>query len=319
MSRVPKRSNIRIATLSEPQSALVQALLYFDIFSYPLTAEELYRSVCLPDLNLEQVQSCLKTLVSEGFIGEEEGFFFVKDDQEKINRRKQGNAEAARRIPKALKVSRFIGKFPYVRGVMLSGSLSKNYMEKDSDIDYFIVTKPGRLWISRTLLILYKKIFLFNSHRNFCVNYFVDSNHLEIEDKNQFTATEVTFILPSYNYQLYEDFRTANGWTQQFYPNYGLRDEYPCPGINRSWIRRSIESVLNSRLGERLDTWCMKRTLKRWQHKFSDLDQEQFEIALRSRKYVSKHHPRRFQQVVTNKLAEKKSIFEAQFGIKLSQ
>lgn len=311
---MPKQSNIQFATLTELRSSVVRTLLYFDIFSYPLTALEIQNCSDIPGVSLDDISDALETMVKEGCINRKEDFYYVGEDPSKVERRKSGNLEALKRIPKALKVSKFIGKFPYVRAVMLSGSLSKNYMETDSDIDYFIVTKPGRLWISRTILILYKKLILLNSHRNFCVNYFVDSNHLEIEDKNGFTATEVSFLLPTYNYDIYKEFRQTNSWAKEYYPNFGLRNEYPCADMNRSFIRRGLEWMLNSGLGERLDTWCMKRTLRRWQSKFPDFDEESFEVALRSRKYVSKHHPRRFQEVVIQKLAEKSEAFEKRFG-----
>ena len=80
-------------------------------------------------------------------------------------------------------MTKFISKFPYVRAILLSGSISKGYMDKDSDVDYFIITQPNRLWVTRLLLMLFKKIFLFNSRKVFCINYFVDSEKLEIEEK----------------------------------------------------------------------------------------------------------------------------------------
>ncbi len=310
-------SKIQFATLTELESSLVQTLLYFDIFSYPLTAQELLYCSKLPDLGLDEVHHAIGGMVAKGYLHREEKYYYLGNDPEKVKRRKKGNEEAKRRIPQAFRVSRFIGKFPFVRAVMLSGSLSKNYMEEDSDIDYFIVTKPRRLWICRTILILYKKIILLNSCQNFCVNYFIDENHLEIEDKNTFTATEVIFLLPSYNYQLYKEFRKKNSWVYEYYPNHGLRNDYPCSDKNNSWLRKSLEWTLNSRLGECMDTWCMKKTMKRWKTKFSDFDEESFEVALRSRKYVSKHHPRRFQNLVIQKLKEKRKALEEEFGIRL--
>jgi len=303
-----------LITLNE---ALVRSLLYFDIFSYPLTAPELLQVCEVPDVSRTDVLKELTALAASGAIGEQEGFYFVGDGPAKIERRLQGNALAAERLVKAYQVSRFIGKFPFVRAVMLSGSLSKNYMEEDSDIDYFIVTKPGRLWICRTLLILYKKIILLNSHENFCVNYFVDTDHLEIEDKNIFTATEVSFVVPTYNYGIYQAFREENAWTRRIYPNFDLLPENNCHAAKPTRMKRAWEWMLGGKLGEAIDTWCMKRTLKRWQAKFPDFDEESFEVALRSRKYVSKHHPRRFQQIVTQKLAEKEIDFQAKAYVRL--
>ena len=69
--------------------------------------------------------------------------------------------------------------------------------------------------------------------------------------------------------------------------------------------------------GTAFDTWCMKRTLRRWQNKFPDFDTETFEIALRSRKYVSKHHPQQFQRRVLDALEERIQNFESQHGVTL--
>ena len=75
-------------------------------------------------------------------------------------------------MPKAIKISRKIAKFPFVESVNLSGSLSKGYYDLEDDIDFFIITKPNRLWIARTLLILYKKVFLLNSKKHFIFEVF---------------------------------------------------------------------------------------------------------------------------------------------------
>src|SRR5690606_3777846 len=103
----------------------------------------------------------------------------------------RGNLMANKFSDIARKKAKLISQFPFVRGVMASGSLSKGYADEKSDIDFFIITIPNRLWIARTLLVLYKRIFLLNSHKFFCVNYFVDEKHLGIEEKNLFTATEL--------------------------------------------------------------------------------------------------------------------------------
>ena len=73
-------------------------------------------------------------------------------------------------MPKAIKRAKFISKFPYIENVSISGALSKNYYNNDGDIDFFLITQPNRLWIARTLLIIYKKMFLLNSRKYFCVN-----------------------------------------------------------------------------------------------------------------------------------------------------
>lgn len=308
------RANVSVSALDV---GILNTLLYFDIFKYPLLAEEISRLHPQPHVNACDIQLALDRLLASGVVECEDQFYRVLGSQACATRRKKGNALAANTMQRAYKRSRFIARFPYVRGVMISGSLSKNYMEDGSDIDFFVVTATGRLWIARTLLILYKKVFLFNSHKEFCMNYFVDTDHLEIEDKNIFTATEIMFLLPTYGPEQYRGFHEANVWAAQYYPNYGLRDLTTCAPVQDPGLKRFGEWLLGGRMGERLDAWCLRKTLARWRNKFSHFSQEKFDVALRSRKYVSKHHPSHFQEKVMSQLKARQSALEAQFGIEL--
>lgn len=299
------------------EGSVLRTLLYADLFRYPLKPEEISKRCDQSDSDLDSVILCLSGLKERGLVGELEGYYFLGEESGKVGRRKKGNLLAEKRLRRARKVSRFIAKFPFVRAVMLSGSLSKDYMEDDSDIDYFIVTEPERLWIARTFLILYKKLFLLNSHRDFCVNYFIDTSHLEIEDKNLFTATEVVTLIPTCNASIYEAFRAENQWADEAYPNIGLRDVEPCSALPSSWWGRSAEWMLKGRFGERLDNWCLRQTLGRWRSKFPEFTEERFEVALRSKKYVSKHHPSHFQDKVIKGFQSRIAAFEAEHGVKL--
>jgi hypothetical protein len=61
---------------------------------------------------------------------------------------------------------------------------------------------------------------------------------------------------------------------------------------------RVVELALNGKLGDRLEKKCFELTLSSWEKKFPDFSKEEFDLNLRSRKNVSKHHPRGFQQKV---------------------
>ena len=294
------------------KQAILKTLLYFDIFSYPLTNDEIFRSCNYKWENQDDFKTSLAELVSSDYIRTKSSFYYL-GREEKVSQRTRGNKLAKEFMKKAVQNGRLISKFPFVRGVMISGSLSKGYMQEDSDVDYFIITKPERLWVARTLLILYKKLFLLNSHKYFCVNYFVDTNHLEIEDKNRFTATEVAYLIPIANYPVWEEFIDRNNWIFQHFPNFSI----PEPETEDQNQPSKFEGIFNGRLGARFDHWCMKRTLSRWQKKFPDKHPERFEVAMRTRKYVSKHHPSDFQLKVMNAWRDKITAFEKEKKIDL--
>ncbi|MEO1623810.1 MAG: nucleotidyltransferase domain-containing protein [Bacteroidota bacterium] len=307
----------RIIKAGEPAHQVLMPLLYFDIFSHPLTLEEIYHFCHRSDWDRAILKKTLEHLIDEGCIYQYEGFYLTQDKPEWVEKRKQNNRRADHYLKKAHQMTQLIRRFPFVEGVLLSGSLSKHVMPENGDIDYFIITRPGRLWIARTLLVLFKKIFLLNSHKYFCVNYFIDMDHLEIEEKNRFTATEIATLLPLNNPDLYRAFVAANGWVSEYYPHFRLRPTHELASRRKSLVQRLGEGLLHGKLGDHLDRILMRRTLHYWQHKFKLLDPNRFAIALKSRRYVSKHHPQDFQQRVLRAYMGAISEFENRNHLKL--
>ena len=191
-------------------------------------------------------------------------------------------------------------------------------MDPDADIDYFIVTEPGRLWLARTLLVGFKKIFLLNSRRYFCVNYFITSDNLRIPDQNIFTATETATLIPTYNLELYEAFIRDNEWIREYYPHFSRNNGEWCIAEKKRPVKKMLEAVLGGGFGKKLDTLCLRVTLKYWKQKFHTLDSSAFEHRLRSRKNVSKHHPQGFQDKVLNAYEARIQKFEDQHSLSLS-
>lgn len=246
-------------------------------------------------------------------------FYSLRNDESLAQAREEGNQLADEHMDKALQRAKFIWKFPFVEAVYVSGSMSKGMMAADGDVDFFIITRPGRLWLARTLLILYKKIFLLNSYKFFCVNYFIDTNHLEIEEKNLFTATELVTLLPACDDGLYQRFFEANGWVKDYYPNSKPRKIGIDVSTTKSKRKMLLEGLLNNPVGSALDKLFLRLTLKRWAAKFGHLNHADFDVAMKSRKYVSKHHPQNFQRKVISAYEEGMESFEHQHQIPLGQ
>ncbi len=301
---------------SEQASTLVKTLLYFDIFQYPLTLLELIENSQFSNQDQEATQKVVQRLVEQNLIFKQEEYYSVTEGNSIIERRKKGNEEALKKMKAAQRISNFIAQFPFVESVCISGSLSKNYMEQDSDIDFFIITKPHRLWLCRGLLVLFKKVVLLNSRKYFCVNYYLDSNNLEIPDQNIFTATEIVFLKPTYNSTLYTKFRKQNKWCEKFYPNRKW-EEARNTDSQVGFFKKLIESLLNGFLGEKMDAFFFKLTLNRWKRKFPHFNKEEFDLNLRSRKNVSKHHPRGYQKIVLESYEKKIKDFEMRYNVKL--
>jgi hypothetical protein len=298
---------------SPVSSPVIRTLLYFDIFHYPLKLAEI-RKFLNQKSDERELAQILDPLITAGYIHRLEGYYGIVPGRENINRRIAGNAKAGEMLPVAKRRADLIGKFPFVRAVMASGSLSKGYMDDRSDLDFFIVTAPGRLWVARMLLVLYKRLFLGNSSKKFCVNYFISENHLEIDEKNLFTATELATVIPLFAPNYYLQLIGSNSWVYQFFPNFA-----PATVIHKdekkSYRKKLTERILDLCGGNYLDSFCLWLTKRRWARLYTNhYSRSDFDIAFKSRKDVSKGHPKNYQKKVMEMLEEKWESYVNTFG-----
>ena len=294
----------------------LKPILYFSLFRYPLTEEEIFAFSEYKDR--ETLRNRLQRLLEDNIIYKIGDFYLPENNQHWVDRRLKGNENARQVYSKANRVSKFISKFPYVKGVAISGSLSKGYYDDNGDIDFFIITAKNRLWIARTLLILYKKLFLFNSKKYFCVNYFVGENSLELEEKNRFTATELVTMMPMYCNGSFRQFYKSNDWAYSILPNKEEENDIQeLRPIQKPLFSRSIEKILSNGMGDRLDRFFLQVTFNKWKRKFSSLDEKNFKVAMKSNRNVSKHHPQNFQKKVIDQLNEKYVEYEKKYNIML--
>lgn len=294
------------------QAAVLRPLAYFDIFRYPLKVEEIH--CYLPvEMSKADLINQLELLTERGIIFCQDGFYSLDSDFTLIDRRRRGNELAEKMMPAARRWAAFVAHFPFVQAVFFSGSLSKNFLTDGGDVDYFIITSPQRLWICRTMLVMFKKIFLLNSKKYFCLNYFVAADQPQIEEKNIFTATECTTLIPVCANGVATLFYDQNSWVKEYYPNNPI--PAPLSGTRSNPLRTISEWLLSGVLGDHLDERFMRFTMRHWQKKFGHLTDVDLEVAFKSRRYVSKHHPGNFQQRVIQAYIEKCQMLSRIYGI----
>jgi hypothetical protein len=287
-------------------------LLYFDIFQYPLNSSELRLAIPNPSKQDDIVGELLEL----GLIEKKSEWYFLRGRNYTKRISEQSKSDVV--LKKAKTYSKIINCFPFVRGVYISGSLSKDWSDDTTDVDYFVVTSPQRLWLCRTMLILFKKIFLFNSRKYFCLNYFIDTENLRIEERNIFTATEICFLKPMINEKLFYEFLQNNKWIENYYiSNAHLENTYIYEHKD-PWYKKLGEKLLSGKLGESLDIWSMKRTLRFWRNKFPGMQKADFDINFKSSRTISKHHPNGFQKKVLDSLELRVKEFEKSTSISLS-
>ena len=293
-----KKPKINIST-AEEFMYIFEPLIYFSIFSFPLTIEEIYKFNQATKTKKE-IKETLNILVSKSIIYKTGNFFQLEENLNQINNRLIGENNFEKKRKRIKNIARLIASFPYVESISLSGSLSKGIWEKDTDIDFFIITQKNKLWLCRTLLILFKKIFLFNSKKNFCINYLISDENLLIPDKNIFTATEISTLQNLYGKNVFNLFMEENNWYKNYLPNISQKDSWNVLPFTCIFSKKTPK-LLTDNFSDKIDTFLLKKTLNWWKKKFGTSNKSNFELNFRSLKSSSKHHPRGFQKIVLDK------------------
>ena len=283
--------------------SILKVLVYFDQFNYPVTAAEI-RTFIVQPVSEEELDAALTDLLSRKYIFQLGEFISLQDNYALVERRRNGNRRAGELLLKAKKISKLLYRFPYVRAVGVSGSVSKNFADEEADIDYFVITKANRLWIARTLLHLYKKIpFVKGRNQWYCMNYFVDEAILQVEEKNIYTATELVTLKPMYGNGAMKNFFEANQWAAPYFPNLDFSTITQTNRVSPGWLKRISEFMLNNKIGNWLDNYFFRLTTKRWQLKEIQgrLNTKGELMGLRTSKHCSKPNPIHFHDVFLEK------------------
>jgi hypothetical protein len=300
------------------EGSILKILAYFSVFDFPLSGNEIKRFLP-PGSNDDCLEEILSQLVEEKVIFKLEGFYSLQDNSDLVKRKRSGYIRAEQLLPKAMKIGRFLCGFPFVRGLGISGGLSKMYAHENADFDFFIITKANRLWIARTFMHLFKKLtFLTGRQHYYCMNYFLDEKSLRLSDQNIYTAIETITLIPVCGEGI-RDFFTANGWVSEWFADYQpvmKAQQKPAP---RSWIKRMMEWMFDNEMGNRFDNYLMKLTCRRWKKKEEQkmLNYEGKAMSLLTGKHFAWSNPDSFQQKTVGfynkRMAEIKSKWPGYF------
>lgn len=285
---------------------IIKILAYFDIFQYPLTSQEICSFIDFP-FEQSSIDKALNTLSQQRIIFRFDEFYSLQNNSALVQKRVAGNNLAAAQMKTAGKAARILSYFPFVRGLAISGSLSKNYADKNTDIDFFIVTKANRLWIARTLMHLFKKIsFIVGKQGLFCMNYYVDEAKLEIQEKNIFTAMEIVTLIPMSGHESLQQFFSENKWTKFYFPMKTINNQHIQKNKKR-FLTNFIEKIFDNSFGNKIDDGLMNITDKRWKKKAQQnkLNDHGVRMGMIVDKHFSKPDPKNFQEKIIQQYENK--------------
>jgi hypothetical protein len=209
-----------------------------DLFEYPLTAMEVfnyYLSAFALNGQAEgyggqaSIFSELQNLIQKKVIEYKDNFYFLSGREEIVNTRKTREVESERKLKRAKRAAKFLGWLPFVRAVIVCNVLGYKNAKAEDDIDFLVITAPGRIWTARWFATGFFKILNLRPNRKtiknkFCFSFYLAEDGLNLEKINLADDPYLIWwfagLIPLYDAGgVFERFMKENEWIKEYLPN----------------------------------------------------------------------------------------------------
>lgn len=212
--------------------SILKTIAYFDIFSYPLTLQELYRWLWKPDglYNFEQVHQEVMSLKVAGRIETKDGFYFLPNKDAYVNARQDAVILIKQKMQIATKAARCIRYIPFVQAMFVCNTVAGAVPNEKSDIDVFIIAKDKHLWTARLFVtlvfgLLRTKRTKTRIHNKICLSFYTTQSRLNLKDiqiskPDIYLAYWLDQLVPVYDPDaILQDIYDQNTWVHKKLPN----------------------------------------------------------------------------------------------------
>jgi len=210
-------SNYELETRNKIKEAIIRVIVFFDLFDYPLTLNELWNYLD-KKYSLLEIIAALET---DSKVGQKNGFYFLMGRQEILMTRQSRHNYSIRKIKIADRFSRFFRLLPFVKLIAVANSIGQYNLRDGSDIDFFIITSPRRIWLTRFICagmakILNRRPTDSNKKDKICLSFYITEENLNLDELQLSSGDPYFFfwlrsLVLLYNRDnLYKKFLTAN-------------------------------------------------------------------------------------------------------------
>lgn len=247
------------STLAE---ALLAAVVYADLFDYPLSPDEIRRFQVGTRFSIVEVRTALSTepLLITALI-EHGGLYALRGRDETFDLRSLRAARSRQLWPRARLYVRLAARLPFVRFVAVTGALAVGNLGARPDIDLLVVAATGRVWICRRALILLVR-FARLAGDELCPNYIISESNLKLDQRDFFTAHELAQMVPLAGADLYRQLIARNKWATKYLPcafDRALKRVHRC---RQGLMGQLMESLLSLTVFNRWEQWELARMRK---------------------------------------------------------
>src|SRR3990170_3073337 len=156
---IDNKSVPRIGAGSTLEQTILRTIVYFDLFSCPLTELEIWkwqfhesekRKAKREKFELVEIVEALeKSEALKRMIDFRSGFYFLKGREGLVEERKRRYVISDHKYKRAKFWIGFLQYAPFVRAIAICNNLSYQNARNSSDIDLLVIVEPEHIWTAR--------------------------------------------------------------------------------------------------------------------------------------------------------------------------
>lgn len=251
------------------QSRILSAILYADIFRYPLTVRELIQWIpSNRPVTSRLIRSEIKELLRTHKVGYTPPFLYVSGHKKTIQFRIDRLTASTRKWQYIRKTAKFLTWIPTIAMVGVTGGLAVNNADKEDDIDLLIIARHHTLWITRFLATIVIELVSKRRHPKdsavanaVCLNMFLTDRSLQIPKKEHgwYTAHELLQTVPLWQRNaMYTKYLRANRWVQTWFRGkYDVQQQVQVPSCRSGNYRIKWYQALEGPI-KKFQMWYMR-------------------------------------------------------------
>ena len=262
----------------EIKKSILSTMAFFDIFDYPLTSWEIWKFLYRNKAEFIDVLHELGAMESERIINSEKGFYFFPHRSDIVRIRHARYIFAEKKYKKACFAAKIIAVLPCVNAIFVCNSLGYSNSRNDSDIDFFIISRRNRLWVTRFFAVFVTHLSGMRRHGNkvnnrICLSFYASSDALSMENillsgEDIYFYYWLSTLYPLYGYfDNTEKVFTSNTWQNAILPN--IFPVVPSPrrradmGRMSDFARYMLSKLLNGNFGNFIEHVTKKLQMRR--------------------------------------------------------
>jgi hypothetical protein len=256
---------------SDLKQAIKETIAFFDLFECPLAGFELWQYLPVR-CEYSEMLFALPEMKSEGLIVEKNGYWLLPERDEIFETRRDRYNFAVQKFKRAKRAARIFRYLPWIKMIAVGNIIGANNAHQDGDIDLFIITAPGRIWIARFFCAGVAQIFGWRPRPGMekdriCLSFFLSAAELGLE-RYKSRPDDVYFhywlasLFPIYDKGgYYQKLIRANSWIFDYLPNWTpiASSERRIVGANISTFYLDLVEMFFGGLESYVRNWQLKR------------------------------------------------------------